>query len=33
MRGTCHALESLRVLDSSVLDEIRKSGFIEKVKG
>lgn len=25
--------ESLRVLDSSVLDEIRKSGFIEKVKG
>lgn len=25
--------ESLRVLDSSVLDEIKKSGFIEKVKG
>src|SRR5215467_5903256 len=25
--------ESLRVLDASVLDEIKKSGFIEKVKG
>jgi hypothetical protein len=25
--------ESLRVLDSSVLDEIKKSGFVEKVKG
>jgi NitT/TauT family transport system substrate-binding protein len=25
--------ESLRVLDSSVLDEIKRSGFIEKVKG
>jgi NitT/TauT family transport system substrate-binding protein len=25
--------ESLRVLDGSVLDEIKKSGFIEKVKG
>jgi NitT/TauT family transport system substrate-binding protein len=25
--------ESLRVLDSSILDEIKKSGFIEKVKG
>jgi ABC-type nitrate/sulfonate/bicarbonate transport system substrate-binding protein len=25
--------ESLKLLDSSVLDEIKKSGFIEKVKG
>jgi len=25
--------ESLRVLDNSVLDEIKKSGFIEKIKG
>ncbi|HEY7164472.1 MAG TPA: hypothetical protein VIB79_07905, partial [Candidatus Binatia bacterium] len=25
--------ESLRVLDSSVLNEIKKSGFVEKVKG
>jgi hypothetical protein len=25
--------ESLRVLDGSVLDEIKKSGFLEKVKG
>jgi hypothetical protein len=25
--------ESLRVLDGSVLDEIRKNGFLEKVKG
>ena len=25
--------EFLRVLDSSVLEEIKKSGFIEKVKG
>jgi ABC-type nitrate/sulfonate/bicarbonate transport system substrate-binding protein len=25
--------ESLRVLDSSVLDEIKKSGFVEKVRG
>jgi ABC-type nitrate/sulfonate/bicarbonate transport system substrate-binding protein len=25
--------ESLRVLDSSVLDEIKKSGFVEKIKG
>jgi hypothetical protein len=25
--------ESLRVLDASVLEEIKKSGFIEKLKG
>ena len=25
--------DSLRVLDNSVLDEIKKSGLIEKVKG
>jgi hypothetical protein len=25
--------ESLRVLDGSVLDEIKKSGFIDKAKG
>jgi hypothetical protein len=25
--------ETLRVLDYSVLDEIKKSGFIDKVKG
>jgi len=25
--------ESLRILDSSVLDEIKKSGVLEKVKG
>ena len=28
-----HTPESLRVLDGSVLDEIKKSGFLEKVKG
>jgi ABC-type nitrate/sulfonate/bicarbonate transport system substrate-binding protein len=31
-KAKAHTPESLRVLDSTVLDEIKKSGFIEKVK-
>ena len=32
-KGKGQTPESLRILDNSVLDEIKKSGFIEKVKG